>query len=195
LKPLPPSAFHESFEPLTHTDQDDAMRRLASFAAPALALAFVVAPAAVDAQPRIMAGAGISTPFGDLADGAGVGWHAGAGLQLGFPTLPVAIRADGAYHSFGEESPAAKTSMLGGALSLVINLPGVGLVPYFLGGVGMYRRSVDGFDPVSDPGFHGAFGVNIGALGFGGFGEVRLVNVNGDGGDARFVTATVGFRL
>jgi hypothetical protein len=68
-------------------------------------------------------------------------------------------------------------------------------VPYFLGGLGMYRTSVDGLDAVSDPGFHGAFGVNIGALGFGGFGEVRLINVNGDGGDARFVTATVGFRL
>jgi hypothetical protein len=85
--------------------------------------------------------------------------------------------------------------MLGGALSVVFNLPGVGLVPYFLGGVGMYRSSMDGFDSVSDSGFHGAFGVNIGALGFGGFGEVRLVNISGDGGDARFVTATVGFRL
>jgi hypothetical protein len=171
------------------------MRRLSSFACLALVLALAAAPSTVDAQPRLMAGAGMSTPFGDFGDGAGVGWHAGAGLQLGFPTLPVAIRADGAYHSFGEESPAPKTSMLGGALSLVINLPGVGLVPYFLGGLGMYRTSVDGLDAVSDPGFHGAFGVNIGALGFGGFGEVRLINVNGDGGDARFVTATVGFRL
>lgn len=172
------------------------MRRLTSFASiAAAALTLAVAPSGVDAQPRLMAGVGVSTPFGDLGDTAGVGWHAGAGLQLGFPTLPVALRADGAYHSFGEESPAPKASLLGGALSMVINLPGVGLVPYFLGGVGMYRTSVDGFDPVSDPGFHGAFGVNIGALGFGGFGEVRFVNVNGDGSSSRFVTATIGFRL
>jgi hypothetical protein len=160
----------------------------------AIALPLLMPPTAA-AQPRIMAGAGMSTPIGDFGDAAGVGWHGTAGLQLGFPTMPIGIRADGRYHSFGEESPAPKTSMLGGALSLVIDLPGVGLVPYFLGGVGMYRTSVDGFDPVSDSGFHGAFGVNIGALGFGGFGEVRLVNVNGDASDSRFVTATVGFRL
>jgi hypothetical protein len=171
------------------------MRRLASYAALSLTLLLALDPGAAEAQPRIMAGAGLSTPLGDFGDAAGVGWHGTAGLQLGFPTLPVALRADGAYHSFGEESPAPKTSMLAGALSAVINLPGVGLVPYLLGGVGMYRTSVDGSEATSDSGFHGAFGVNIGALGFGGFGEVRFVNVNGEGGDARFVTATVGFRL
>ena len=173
------------------------MRRLRPelVALSALALALAAAPRGVDAQPRIMAGAGLSTPFSDLGDGAGVGWHGTAGLQLSVPTIPIALRADGAYHSFGEESPAPKLSMLTGALSLVVDLPGVGLVPYLLGGIGMYRSSFDGFDPVSDPGFHGAFGVNIGALGFGGFAEARFVNVNGDGGDSRYVTATVGFRL
>ena len=170
------------------------MRRF-SFVALGLSLSLVFAPSAVEAQPRIMAGAGLSTPVGDFGDGADVGWHASAGLQLGFPTLPVAIRADGAYHSFGEEIAGLAPNMLAGALSGVVNLPGVGLVPYLLAGVGMYRTSVEGADAVSDPGFHGAFGVNIGALGFGGFGEVRFVNVNGDAGDARFVTATVGFRL
>jgi hypothetical protein len=161
----------------------------------AFTLAILVAPSVAAAQPRMMAGAGMSTPLGDFGEVAGVGWHAAAGLQLGFPTIPIAIRADGGYHSFGEESGASKTSMLAGALSAVVTLPGVGIVPYFLGGVGMYRTSMDGFEAVSDPGFHGAFGVNIGQLGFGGFGEVRFVNVNGDGGDSRFVTATVGFRL
>ena len=171
------------------------IRSLASLAALAAALLLAAAPSAADAQPRIMAGAGLSTPIGDLGEIAGVGWHAGAGLQVGIPTFPVALRGDGAYHSFGEEASAPQISMLAGALSAVVNLPGVGLVPYFLGGVGMYRTSEEGFDPVSDAGFHGAFGVNIGALGFGGFGEVRFVNVNGTGGDARFVTATLGFRL
>lgn len=174
------------------------MRRifsLAPLAALSAALVLASAPAAVEAQPRIMGGAGLSTPVGDFGDIAGVGWHVGAGLQVGIPTFPVAIRADGAYHSFGEETSLPKVTMLGGALSGVVNLPGVGLVPYFLGGVGMYRTTEEGFDPVSDPGFHAAFGVNIGALGFGGFGEVRFVNINADQADARFVTATIGFRL
>lgn len=174
------------------------MKRISSLAPVVVltvAMVMAFAPAAVEAQPRILAGAGVSTPLGDFGDVAGVGWHATAGLQLEFPTFPVAIRADGAYHSFGEEAPAPEQNMLAGALSAVINLPGPGVVPYFLGGVGMYRSSVEGLDPTSDSGFHGAFGVNIGALGFGGFSEVRFVNVNADGGDARFVRATIGFRL
>jgi hypothetical protein len=161
----------------------------------AVHLVLALAPMVAEAQPRLMGGVGLSTPFGDLADDAEVGWHALAGLQLGFPTLPVALRADGAYHSFGEASPSPKTNMLSGHLSVVVILPGVGLSPYLLGGVGMHRTSVDGQEAESDSGFHGAFGVDIGALGFGGFGEARVVSINRAEGDARFVTFTIGFRL
>lgn len=169
------------------------MRRITLFAAVVL----LSAPAAVAAQVRLLAGAGLSTPIGDFSDVAEAGWHGMAGLQLGVPAIPIALRADGGYHKFGQAAANPSSSMLSGSLSLVLNLPGVGLVPYILGGVGSYRTSVDvaGVDAVSDSGFHGAFGVNIGALGFGGFGEVRLVNVSQSGGDARFVTATLGLRL
>jgi hypothetical protein len=159
------------------------------------ALALVLLPAASEAQVRLLGGVGLSTPIGAFGDAAEVGWHGLVGLQLAVPTIPVAVRADGAYHSFGEAAPVPKTTMLGGSLSLVIELPGVGLVPYVLGGIGEYGIYVDGSDATSGTGFHGAFGVNIGALGPGAFGEVRLVNVNQSGDDARFVTATFGFRL
>ena len=56
-------------------------------------------------------------------------------------------------------------------------------------------RDDDNVAPIVGDHWHAAFGVNIGAIGFGGFGEVRLVNVNGDGGDSRFVMATLGLRL
>jgi hypothetical protein len=172
------------------------MRRSTVLAALFLALPLAF-PLAAEAQPRIMAGVGLSTPIGDFGDSAESGWHGMAGLQLSVPAIPIALRADGGYHSFGEAPGGASVSMLAGSLSLVFNLPGVGLVPYLLGGLGTYRTSVDvsGVDPVTDNGFHGAFGVNIGALGFGGWGEVRVVNVNQAGGDARFVTATLGLRL
>jgi hypothetical protein len=168
------------------------MRRSTLLAALLLAL-----PLAAEAQVRPMAGVGLSTPIGDFGDTAESGWHGMAGLQLSVPAIPISLRADGGYHSFGQASGAPSVSMLAGSLSLVFNLPGVGLVPYVLGGLGSYRTSVDvsGQDPVSDNGFHGAFGVNIGAIGFGGFAEVRVVNVNRATGDARFVTATLGLRL
>ena len=172
------------------------MRRTSTIAA--LALLLAAAPAALSAQVSLLGGVGLSRPFGDFGDQAESGWLMAAGLQLSVPAIPIALRADGAYHSFGAPSGQPGTSMLSGAASLVVNLPGVGLVPYVLGGVGQYRVSVDdsGLDPVTDNGYHGAFGVNIGALGFGGFAELRVVNVVlGAGGDARFVNAMVGLRL
>jgi len=158
-------------------------------------LAIFAAPVVASAQVRLMAGGGLSTPIGDFGDAAEAGWHLTGGMQLGVPTIPIALRGDGAYHSFGQASSAPSVDMLGGTLSLVFNLPGVGLVPYLLAGVGAYRTTVEGLDAVSDNGFHAAFGVNIGAIGLGGFGEVRFVNVNQSAGDARFVTATLGLRL
>lgn len=169
------------------------MRRLTLLAA----LALLSAPVGAEAQVSLLAGGGLSTPIGDFGDVAEAGWHGMAGLQLSVPAIPVALRADGGYHSFGQASGSPSTSVLSGAASLVVSLPGVGLVPYLLGGVGKHRRSVDqsGVDPVSDNGYHVAFGVNIGALGFGGFGEVRFVNISHSVGNSRFVTATLGLRL
>lgn len=169
------------------------MRRLMLLAA----LALLTAPAAAAAQVSLMAGAGLSTPIGDFGEVAEAGWHGMAGLQLSVPAIPIALRADGGYHSLGQAPGNPSLSMLSGAASLVVSLPGVGLVPYLLAGVSQYRQSVDatGIDPVTDNGYHAAFGVNIGALGFGGFGEVRVVNISHSVGNSRFVTATLGLRL
>ena len=163
-----------------------------------LALALFFAPAAAEAQVRILAGAGVTNPISDLNDVAGVGWHAMGGAQLEIATLPVGLRGDGGYHSFGEQGSNPQTSVLSGAVSLVVTLPGVGLSPYVLGGVGVYRTSLDlpGNEASSDTGFHAAFGVDIGGLGFGGFAELRGVNVSTEGsGNFRFLTATLGIRL
>jgi len=163
-----------------------------------LTLAMLLSPAAAEAQVRIMAGVGVTNPIGDLKDASDVGWHAMGGMQLSVATLPVGLRADGGYHSFGEQGANPQVSILSGALSLVVTLPGVGLSPYVLGGVGVYRTSLSEatLDPTSDTGIHAAFGVDIGALGFGGFAELRGVNVSTEGpGNFRFLTATLGFRL
>jgi hypothetical protein len=169
------------------------MRRLALL----IALAALSSPAAGAAQVSLLGGGGLSRPFGDFGDLAESGWNLMAGLQVGVPGIPVQLRADGSYHSFGAPSGQPTSSLLGGAGSLVVTLPGVGLVPYVLGGVGQYRLSVDetGVAAVTDNGYHGAFGVNIGALGFGGFAELRVVNISQSGGDSRFVAVTIGLRL
>lgn len=169
------------------------MRRFALL----IALAFLSTPAVGAAQVSLFGGAGLSRPFGDFGEVAESGWHALAGLQVGVPDIPIRLRADGSYHAFGAAAGLPESSMLAGAGSLVITLPGVGLVPYILGGVGQYRLKFDatGIDAVTDNGYHGGFGVNVGAMGFGGFAELRVVNVSQSVGDARFVAVTLGLRL
>jgi len=162
------------------------------------ALVIFLLPAAVQGQIRLLGGVGVTNPMGDLNDVTDVGWHAMGGVQLGIAAVPIGLRADGGYHSFGEQGSNPPTTVLSGALSVVVNFPGVGLSPYVLGGIGSYRTSVDvdGVDPVTNSGVHGAFGVDIGAVGFGGFAEVRYVSVRTDSSsNERFVTATLGIRL
>ena len=162
-----------------------------------LVLALLVAPGAAQAQVQLLGAAGLTNPMSDLNDISDVGWHLMGGAELSVATLPVSLRADGSYDSFGEQGTNPRPKVLSGALSLVVRFPGVGLRPYVLGGVGVYRTSLDAVDSqaTSDKGIHGAFGVDIGALGFGGFAELRLVDFERDSATFRYVTAMLGVRL
>lgn len=164
----------------------------------AAVLAGFLIPAAAEAQlPRIMAGGGLSTPTGDFNDVAEVGYHGRLGLQMGAPAFPLAGRLEGEYHSFGQSTGLPKVKVLNGTLSAVLELQGTGITPYFLAGIGRYRVDVDvaGADPSTETGFQGGFGVNIGALGFGGFAEFRVIQINTTGDKIRYFPVSVGFRL
>jgi hypothetical protein len=171
------------------------MRQSSLLAALALALAL---PGSMEAQPRIMLGGGFSAPSGDASSFADPGYHAQVSLELGIPTLPVALRGDGTLHRLGAAGAAfADTEYLAGAGSVVFVLPGVGLQPYVLGGIGQYRvKSGPAGEAVTetDTGYHGGFGVLIGGLGIGAFAEIRYVHIGGPSG-SRLVPLTLGVRL
>ena len=137
--------------------------------------------------------------MGTLGDVAESGYHLALGVQIGIPTLPVGVRLDGSYHTMSEANSGFDSSqVIGGGVSVVFNLPGVGLVPYVLGGVGRYRVETGpaGMSTQStNGGWHGGFGVNLGAIGFGAFAEVRYVRISGPGNDFEMVPLTIGFRL
>jgi len=172
------------------------MRRILFVAA----LAAFLLPSAAEAQmPRFMAGVGLSTPTGDFAEDAKVGYHGRLGVQMGVPSFPLAGRLEGEYHVFGEGDEEYKPKVLNGALSAVLSLDGVGITPYFLVGMGRYRVGGEfegeSLDPAMENGFHGGFGVNIGALGLGGFAEFRAVQINTQGYKIRYFPISVGLRL
>ncbi len=167
------------------------MRRIALLALVALAL-----PGATNAQARLMVGGGISSPNGDFSDAVDTGVHGRVGLQVGVPAFPVSLRGEGEVHSFSEATGTEKAQLISGTISAVLSLGGIGLSPYILAGLGSYRYDDStAADALTNGGYHGGFGASIGALGFGGFAEVRLVNINGDDGDRRYVAATFGFRF
>lgn len=165
-----------------------------------LAALLILLPSAAEAQPRLMFGGGFTAPQGDISDIADPGWHLAAGLDLGIPSLPVGIRGDARLHRMSATDALLRDNeYLTGSLSLVFRLPGVGLEPYVLAGLGSYRYS-GGLrsDPetmrVTDTGYHGGFGVVIGGLGPGAYAEIRYVQINADT-SARLIPLTIGFRL
>lgn len=170
------------------------MSRTLLFAAAVLA----VAPQAASAQPSVLVGGGITSPTSTFTDVASSGYHARLAAEIGIPTLPVSIRFDGDYHRLSEAGPAFDpSSVWGGALDVVFALPGVGLTPYLLGGIGRYRVSSGPAGlaaPVIYSGFNGGFGVGLGSLAFGGFVEIRYVQLE-RGSGVRYIPLTVGLRL
>ena len=166
-----------------------------------IASLFVLLPAAAEAQPRLMIGGGFTAPQGEIGEVADPGWHLGVGLNLGIPTLPVALRADGRVHKMAANDSALRDNeYLTGSISLVFQLPGVGLEPYVLGGMGTYRysgglRSDPAEAEFSDTGYHGGFGMVTGQLGFGLFAEIRYVHIPTDAGSSSMIPLTLGFRL
>ena len=160
----------------------------------------VLAPAVVWAQPRVMFGGGFTSPQGDLQDSADPGWHVNAGVQIRIPTLPMSLRGDGQLHMLdARDSAYRETEFLSGSVSLVFTLPGVGLEPYLLAGLGSYRFTGGTVTREqierSDTGYHGGFGVVMGQLGLGFFAEVRYVRIDQGGEVVSMTPLTLGFRL
>jgi Outer membrane protein beta-barrel domain len=165
------------------------MRRIALLAA----LVFAI-PAAADAQARLMVGGGLTTPQSDFADTNESGMHGRVGLQVGVPVFPVSVRAEGELHRL-PETGGDNTTMIVGTLSGVVALGGLGISPYILGGVGKYNINTSTAEATASSGIHGGFGVSLGALGFGGYAEIRYVKIDTAGDNSSYIPITVGFRF
>ncbi|MFQ5538477.1 MAG: outer membrane beta-barrel protein [Gemmatimonadota bacterium] len=157
-------------------------------------------PQAAHAQLRFHLGAGVSNPTGDFGDLVDSGFQGRGGVSLGAPLFPLSARAEVEASRFpASQMSSGNATLLGGNLSVILSLGGIGISPYVLAGVGSYRVSFsDEFgmgDATTDSGYHLGFGVNLGILGFGGFLEARFVNVSRDAGDLRTIPVTFGVRF
>lgn len=133
-------------------------------------LATAALPAAAHAQGttpvHLGLGAGVVTPSGSTTE-LDPGYRIQAALQFNVPLSPLAIRAEGFYMRLplkGAAGPGKDrlTGAEGNVLLQVPLLPGFPLVPYLMGGAGLYgyQRQVD--NAINEPS-KTYFGLDVGA--------------------------------
>lgn len=189
------------------------MRSLRTVAAASLvALALAARPA--NAQFSLGLGGGYTSPSGSLSDVQDQGWNVLGTLQFGLPLMPLAVRGDVQYNSFGGKrfnagnivNQADDARIISATVNGVWNIIPLGPVkPYIIGGGGWYSTRFDVNNPggtfSSDTrkfGYNYGAGVKVGLLGLAGFVEARVHNIN-DGIEigantrtGRYIPITVG---
>ena len=180
-----------------------------------VAFAFVAAATTSVAEAQgvgFNVGGGLSMPLGDFGDVADMGFHGMAGVAFQPEGLPIGIRVDGMYQTFGASDDFAGPFDLGvrivsGTANAVYTFTTSEMStfhPYLIGGVGMYNFAITG-DDAEDLGLDESeteFGINAGAgFNFAAgesinlFVEGRFHNVFTEGESTNLIPITVGVRL
>lgn len=146
------------------------------------AVALIAFASVAQAQrPVFGVAAGLTAPQGDFGDAFDNGYHIGAAMGFKVPVLPVALRADLAYTTFdGADDVDMKANTLSLTVNAVHAFAGVGVRPYVIGGLGMYRNSLEtplGDDDATDLGLNGGAGVQFKLGGLQTFVEARYTHI------------------
>lgn len=173
------------------------MKRVVSLFA-AVAMTVVMGASAAEAQSPIRFGlaGGLSLPTGDDKNFLENGFHGQVMLGFGMMMLPVKLRADLSYHSFGGKDntlfSGEDARVISGALNAIVGMGGIGVKPYLTGGLGVYNSKAGNFDGETDFGINGGAGLEFGLTGMSTFLEVRYVNVFAEGESSAFIPITFG---
>jgi hypothetical protein len=147
------------------------------------AVAFVAFASVAQAQrPVFGVAAGLTAPQGDFGDFVDNGYHIGAAMGFRVPALPVDLRADLAYTTFGAKDPVdGNINTLNLSVNAQHTFAGVALRPYVIGGLGMYRTSGSGdledIESSTDMGLNGGAGLRFKLAGMGAFVEARYTHI------------------
>lgn len=190
-------------------------RRLLALSTLVLAGALAGSPAAAQAVHPFSVGVSAGAAFlgGDDRDSWRDGFAAQGTLAVGFPVLPIQLRADIGYQTFQGKQPAVVTpgggtipatpdlTVWSGTLSLVARpggAIGLGIVrPYAALGGGYYRTDfgeIAGTSSADDGfGLTGALGVSIPVSGLNAFVELRLHHFKREGDTLQTYPLVAGF--
>ncbi len=166
----------------------------------AVGAALLMGTNAAFAQTSISVAGGVSAPVGDLGDVTDLGYHIGAGLNLGGPALPVGLRFEGGYDGLGVKNSSGTVRILSGTANAIFNISTTKDAPYLIGGLGVYNRSVGTSSGNYGPsktvlGLNGGGGLRFPLSGISTFFEARyhiMFNNSTDGTNYQFIPITFG---
>lgn len=152
------------------------------------------------AQKSISLTGGVSAPMGDLGEATELGYHVGAGLNLGTATLPVGLRFEAAYGGLGLKNTSGTVRIISGTANAIFNIGTTRDAPYLIGGLGAYNRSASSFGGNYGPsktvlGLNGGGGLRFPLSGISTFFEARyniMFNNETDGTNYQFIPITFG---
>ncbi len=143
----------------------------------AVALALVCGATALQAQkPGIGVAGGFSMPAGDLEKSTDAGYYISGLIDFSPPLAPVGFRIDGFYNNLTGSDDGADYRTYAATGAVTLGMGGVGIKPYFIGGVGLYnsKLNVSGAEGQTNFGLNGGIGAKFGLTGFSTFVEARV---------------------
>jgi opacity protein-like surface antigen len=118
------------------------MRHVVWGAAMALAISAAAANAQVPLVKPVSFGiaGGMTSPTGDFSTAMKTGYNASLMLQIGLPAVPVAVRLEGQYQQFNDQTGTFQGKTIGGLADVMLYVPLGGIVkPYVAGGAGYFH--------------------------------------------------------
>ncbi len=151
---------------------------------------------------------GAAIPIGDFSDFYTTGYNGTVSLGIKSVGSPIALRIDGMYNRLSLRDDAVITvppngfvesaSIASANANLVYALPGTGIMPYLIGGGGIYSTKLHGDNIDRDAenkfGLNGGLGAAFPLSGFNAFIEARLHHVFSDRA-TQFIPVTFGISL
>ena len=178
------------------------IRRFLRHGAVVLAL---VAPAALQAQMSVVVLGGVSAPVGRLGDISSIGYNVSAGVDVGATALPVGLRFEAGYNSFGFKntptSAQGDVRIITGTANAIFNVGTTKDAPYLIAGLGVYNRNYSYSNSSISSSSRTALGINGGGglrfplSGFSTFFEARyhvMLGNTADGTNYQFIPVTFG---
>lgn len=196
------------------------MHRTLRLTALAALVALPLSAQAQTAEPRAIQfgiSGGLTMPMGDVGDVYSSGFNVTGHVTMRPGTLAnLSFRGDVALDRFSAKRELSLVTQEGSFTSIGVTVnavyafpqsdPSALMRPYILGGAGFYNlrtnlttqlgeNSLSSEGSETKAGIQGGAGVEFNLAGFSTFAEAKFVNVFGDGGSARWVPISFGFRF